>query len=84
MLGSGLLMRKELWKFKRVLHPDRYMCPNINLPYFMPCSDLLNTHLRRLWASVILSHRLLWAIIERGGNPLGLRIDLNAGLGALA
>ena len=59
MLGSGLLMRKELWKFKRVLHPDRYMCPNINLPYFMPCSDLLNTHLRRLRASVILSHRVL-------------------------
>ena len=50
-------MRKELWKFKRAPHSDRYMYPN--LPYFMHCSDLLNTHLRRLRTSVILSPRVL-------------------------
>ena len=72
-------MCKELWKFKHAPHPDRYC-----LPYFMPCSDLLNTHLRPGFRHPLASRPpLLRAIIGRGGNPLGLRIDLNAGLGAL-
>ena len=51
------LASQELWKFKRAPHPDRYMCPN--LPYFMPRSGLLNTHVHRFRASVILSHHVL-------------------------
>ena len=56
-------------------------------PYFMPSSEPLNPPsspsppgFRHPLAS---RPPLLRAIIGRGGNPLGLRIELNAVLGAL-
>ena len=47
------MMRKELWKFTRAPHPDRYMYPILCL------ARNFSMLIRRLRASVIFSHRVL-------------------------
>jgi hypothetical protein len=79
------LASQELWKFKSAPHPDRYMCPNLPVFYASLGSSQYSCPSLPGFRHPLASRPpLLRTNIGRGGNPLGLRIDLNVGLGALA